>query len=76
MNETIEEAGGAVFGWAWCRYVGQFFWAMKYWPATARAAGARPYSPVVDQNKGRFFGGHRDWTRGRHWDRRQRYGRF
>jgi hypothetical protein len=34
----------------------------------------RDPSQVMNMARMRYWSGHRDWTRGRHWDRRSRYG--
>ena len=67
----IRERGDAVFGWGWFPTDEKYRWVCKYWPVTVGAA-------VRSQRRCRrpltWWAGVRDWTRGRHWDRRSRYG--
>jgi len=47
------------------------FW-VAWWPV--RAAGEIGGPQVHQVGRTGFWSGVRDWTRGRHWDRRSRYG--
>ena len=71
---TIQEVSGAVFGWGWVarNHFRYRMWIMKYWPISGLIGLKGPQVGRVPQ-KG-LWSGHRDWTRGRHWDRRSRYG--
>jgi|GEM_PF-5447914 len=45
---------------------------VRYWPMAA--ADVPPGPQVAGHRCMGYFAGCRDWTRGRHWDRRSRYG--
>jgi len=49
----------------------EWFW-VAWWPVvtTVGIRGSQRRRLVIPG----YFAGHRDWTRGRHWDRRHRYG--
>lgn len=67
----LDESCGAVFGWAWFKFLGQYWWVMQYWPMAAQSIVR---SQRVDRRPMVRRAGAMDWTRGRHWDRRSRYG--
>jgi len=68
--QGLFEAMGLRFGW--CRRFGDWVRLPQYWPARVRRRRPRRRAPAL--RRLRYFAGCRDWTRGRHWDRRRRYG--
>jgi hypothetical protein len=64
-----EDRGAALFQFLGARMDG---WRLRYWPILA-PVGLSGGQTAVRRPVG-YPSGMRDWTRGRHWDRRHRYG--
>lgn len=70
----IEAVLGAVFE-IFCDDKGREYAWVKWWPVMqSRRAGTVVRPQVVCVPVVGWPAGARDWTRGRHWDRRSRYG--
>lgn len=65
------EALGMKFGWCCSWFYGEWFYRPLYWTAVLVKVVSRP---VVILRRLGYWSGVRLWSRGRHWDRRSRYG--
>lgn len=75
MND-IQHTLGMVYGWCWNRMFGEWNYLRLYWPAESKLSFKRA-GYRLQRLSGRSLvirAGLMDWTRGRHWDRRHRYG--
>jgi len=62
---------GAVFGWCRCSILHRHEWRLCYWRQSLSPT-LQPQVPAVKPLG--VWSGYRSHSRGRHWDRRSRYG--
>lgn len=67
----LEETLGAKFGWCWSRHDGRWLLALLYWPKVRPTGEPGQVRTLRTRN---IMAGFMSEARGRHWDRKSRYG--
>jgi hypothetical protein len=69
MNDLGVLCGG-VYRWVWCNWHLCYEWTLEWYRIAPAVRQPRPQEPAIRRQ--RSFSGHRECTRGRHWDRKRR----